>query len=103
MRLKRDVALKILANVSDWRRLRNEAFRRSAELLESRASHAKGLSSTIAQLFVAAGDNERAIAWLQRGVDGRDRGLATLKTLPVWDPLHRDPRFQELLRRMKLS
>ena len=53
----------------------------------------------IAKIYAALNEKEMAFSWL-------DRGLATgaigsfYKDDPVWDPIRRDPRFADLLRRM---
>ncbi len=66
--------------------------------------------SIIAAFHVMIGENEEAIEWLERayatrGDPGRTAGwfLPFLKVHPVFDPIHPDPRFQDLLRRMNFS
>jgi DNA-binding SARP family transcriptional activator/TolB-like protein len=55
----------------------------------------------IAAVYTGLGETDEAIAWLQKGFDERDGDMVLLKTWPVWDPLRSDPRFQEMLRRMR--
>jgi hypothetical protein len=55
----------------------------------------------IAGVYVLAGDNGRALEWLERAYEGRDPNLPYLR-LPMYDPLRSEPRFQDLMRRMKL-
>ena len=52
------------------------------------------------QLRLAA-DYDRAFEWLGQAVDHRDGGLL-LKANPIYDPLRADPRYLDLLRRMRL-
>jgi len=55
----------------------------------------------IAEVYVALGDNDEAMRWLERGYKERDLWLALLNVWPRFDPLRSDPRFQDLVRRMK--
>ncbi len=41
-----------------------------------------------------------AFAWLERGYRERDPPMSLLKAVPFFDPVHADPRFQDLLRRI---
>ena len=48
-----------------------------------------------------------AFCWLEQayerqGLIGSEPGLTTLKVNPMLDPLHSDPRFKDLLRRVGL-
>ncbi len=40
------------------------------------------------------------MTWLERAYDERDPGLSGAKGNPYLAPLHSDPRFQDLLRRI---
>ena len=60
-------------------------------------------ASVVAGAFAAVGDNEEALAWLERAYAEHDNGLTGLKVDPGWDPLRNDPRFQSLLRRVGLT
>jgi non-specific serine/threonine protein kinase len=53
-------------------------------------------------VFVGLGDYSRAIEWLENGYRQRDSAMAQLRVQPWFEPLYPDPRFQDLLRRMKL-
>jgi len=55
----------------------------------------------IAQRYLDAGDFDRAIDWLEKAYEERDPFLPYI-TLPLYDPLRSDPRFQDLLRRIGL-
>jgi TolB-like protein/Flp pilus assembly protein TadD len=56
---------------------------------------------TIAELYIGLGDKDRAIQWLGKAVDQHEIRLS-LKTDPLFDAIRSDPRFEALLRRMKL-
>jgi serine/threonine protein kinase/Tfp pilus assembly protein PilF len=73
-----------------------------SELEARRAEHyvsAWGLASIYSRL----GDRESALAWLERAWDEHDSTLAWLKVHPRFDPLRREPRFEELMRKLGLS
>ena len=53
-----------------------------------------------ALVHVALGDTEQAIDALEKAYEERTGVMIFLKVEPMWDPLHPDPRFQALLRRM---
>jgi Tfp pilus assembly protein PilF len=48
-------------------------------------------------------DNDQAMAWLLKARAQHAQILTTLKVDPVFDPLRSDPRFQTLLRTVRLS
>ena len=56
----------------------------------------------IAGIYVGLGDRASAIAALNNAVEERSSWLPWLKVEPKWDPLHGDPHFNELLRRVGL-
>jgi len=56
----------------------------------------------IAQIYIGLGDKDSAFAWLNKAVDQRDLDETLLWDSP-YQPLRSDPRFRDLLRRMKLT
>jgi len=46
---------------------------------------------------------DRAFEWLDRAVDARDQIMMPIKSYVFFDPIRADPRFQALLRKMKLE
>jgi len=50
--------------------------------------------------YAALGDTDRAFAQLEKAYEDRCQYLVFLKVAPGYDPMHSDPRFQDLLRRM---
>jgi tetratricopeptide (TPR) repeat protein len=53
--------------------------------------------------YMALGEKEQSIAWLEKAYSQHSNLLTTLKVDPVFDPLRGDPRFQNLLRRVGLT
>ncbi len=54
----------------------------------------------VAKSCVFVGDKECAFEWLERGFEERDDLMIYLNVEPVFDSLHSDPRFQDLVRRV---
>jgi eukaryotic-like serine/threonine-protein kinase len=50
--------------------------------------------------YLGLGDYERTIEWLMNGYQQRDSGLPHIGMFRAFKPLHPDPRFQDLLRRL---
>jgi TolB-like protein/DNA-binding winged helix-turn-helix (wHTH) protein/tetratricopeptide (TPR) repeat protein len=57
---------------------------------------------TIALAYIDLGDKDRTLEWLNKAYQERSNGLYGVVISPSLDPLHSDPRFQNLLRRMDL-
>jgi len=56
----------------------------------------------IAMIYEGLGDKEHAFAFLEKAVTDRDSNIAQIKVEPIFDGLHSDPRFADLLRRIGL-
>jgi tetratricopeptide (TPR) repeat protein len=56
----------------------------------------------IANLYLALGDQERGMEWLEKAYEERSTSEIFLKANPGFDPLRADPRFKALLRHMNL-
>jgi serine/threonine protein kinase/Tfp pilus assembly protein PilF len=56
-----------------------------------------------ALLYTGLGEKDLALEWLEKAYDERQPYLYLLKVEPVFDGLHSDPRFQDLLRRLGLA
>jgi TolB-like protein/Flp pilus assembly protein TadD len=54
-------------------------------------------------VHLGLGENERALEWLEAGMERRHMSLSGLKVHPVYDPLRDEPRFQALLERLGLG
>jgi hypothetical protein len=59
-------------------------------------------ASAIAHVYIGIGDKDRAFEWMSKAVDQKDLGL-TLQWDSLYDSLRSDPRYMDLLRRMKLA
>jgi TolB-like protein/DNA-binding winged helix-turn-helix (wHTH) protein len=57
----------------------------------------------IAGLYSRLGDTNQALDWLERAYEERDMSLILLNVDPSWKPLRSEPRFRDLLRRMRLE
>jgi serine/threonine protein kinase/Tfp pilus assembly protein PilF len=62
----------------------------------------KELSETqIAKVYIALGDNDQAFKWLNKAFENRDSALVYLAIDSIYDSIHNDPRYQELLKKMR--
>lgn len=57
----------------------------------------------IALIYAGFGENEKAMDWLEKAYADRSNGLVFLKVDPELDSLRSNPRFKELLVKMRLS
>jgi tetratricopeptide (TPR) repeat protein len=56
----------------------------------------------LAILYASVGEPERTIEYLRKAYDDRDGGMIFLAVAKEFNPVRSDPRFKELLQRMKL-
>lgn len=56
-----------------------------------------------AEVLAALGDYDAAFTSLYRALDRRDSWLLFIKSDPIFDEMHRDPRWEDVLRRMHLG
>jgi predicted negative regulator of RcsB-dependent stress response len=61
------------------------------------------LGTHIAAIYAALGNKDEALAWLKKACDEHEQGVVDLKVNPRLDTLRADPRFVDLLRRVKLA
>jgi len=57
----------------------------------------------LAHVYVALGEHEKALTELELDYDARAIEMDNVRNDPAFDPLHREPRFQEILRKMNLN
>jgi Tfp pilus assembly protein PilF len=57
---------------------------------------------SFALIYMGLGDNDRAFEWLNKTFDENPYRISFIKVNPRFDSLRSDPRFTDLLRRMKL-
>jgi TolB-like protein/DNA-binding winged helix-turn-helix (wHTH) protein/Flp pilus assembly protein TadD len=79
---------------------RKEEAMKIAQDLESRQSENSPTDASIALIYIGLGDNDRAMAWLNKAYQARFNPSILMR--PVFDPLRSDPRFQDLLHRIGL-
>jgi len=80
---------------------RDEALNLLADL-ERRAASAYVSPVAFATLHLALGDHTQALDWSERAYAERRGWLAYFRVNPLLDPLRAEPRFQELVRKLKL-
>jgi serine/threonine protein kinase/Tfp pilus assembly protein PilF len=56
-----------------------------------------------AKIYSALGENDLAFEWLEKAYEKRDTAMVTILTDESFKGIHRDPRFDELLGKMKLK
>ena len=49
------------------------------------------------------GEKEKSFEWLQKAYEEHDSGLVSVAVEPMFETVRSDPRFKDLLRRLKLS
>jgi hypothetical protein len=78
------------------------ALRRLAETLVTRSQTTFVTPWQIATLFTRAGMNKEAIDWLEKAYQAHDQNMPYISVDPIFDELRNEPRFQDILRGMKL-
>jgi hypothetical protein len=53
--------------------------------------------------YVGMGKREESFDWLEKAYEDHSNSLTGLKVNPAYDWLRPDPRFQELMRRVRLA
>ncbi len=79
-----------------------EARRILAELTEARATRVVSAWG-IAVVHASLGDIDEAFRWLEIAVEERSSGLIMLRAHPRLDPIRKDPRYREMVRRVGLE
>ncbi len=76
-------------------------------MIEDKALWAQGdaerLLWSIATTYAALGEKDQALDWLERAYEARLGILVYVKVEPLLYPLHGEPRFQALLKKMGLD
>ncbi len=75
------------------------------QLEDQKAQEEKGDPDygVLAGISIELGQNEQAMAYLEKAVDQNRFTLITLKVNPRYDPLRGDPRFHDLMKRVGLN
>ena len=63
----------------------------------------KSAPSYLAKIDMLLGEHERAIEMIQLGYKLRDASLQWVNTDFIFDPLRKDPRFKDIIRKMNLD
>jgi DNA-binding winged helix-turn-helix (wHTH) protein/TolB-like protein/tetratricopeptide (TPR) repeat protein len=79
-----------------------EAARQTLTRLVERSHHEYVPAFNMALICVGLGDIRNALDWLEKAYQERDTQMMYVKTDPLLEPLHSNPRFGALLRRMQL-
>jgi len=56
----------------------------------------------MALVYIAFGDNEMALQWLQKSYANHEESLCSINIDTKWDPVHSDPRFIDILKKTGL-
>jgi len=81
---------------------RREALRLVDEL-KRRQQTSYVAAAPFVHAYLGLGDNEQALAWLERAYKEQSNILQLLKVHPYFDPLRGDPRFTDLVHRVGLD
>jgi tetratricopeptide (TPR) repeat protein len=73
------------------------------EGLTELSKHGYVSSYSVAQTYARLGEKDQTLTWLEKAYQEHDSGLVSLRVEPMFDTVRSDPRFQDLLKRMKLS
>jgi hypothetical protein len=65
--------------------------------------HGRNASFDFAVAYSNLGDKDRAFQWLEKSYQEHSAWMAELKINPMNDPLRSDPRFEALVKRVKLE
>jgi len=76
-------------------------MRKAADTLAARSRKTFVLPWDVASWYAYAGDRDQCLKWLERAYEGRDPNLPYL-WFPDFDFVRSDPRFRDLLKRIKL-
>ena len=70
--------------------------------LEDKYARREAIGQDLAAVYAGLGDKDKAFEWLEKDFEIRDGKLAETRFFPTYIPLHNDPRYKDLLRRMNL-
>ena len=96
----------------EWEKLADRAFvyhalnreqDSNSALADLIAKHGADSAYQIAQVYAFRGDFDKSFEWLERAYVQRDPGLPAIKIDPDLKSIRQDPRYTELLKRMRLA
>lgn len=82
---------------------RTQDARRMLDVLDDVAAERPVIPMQRAMIHMGLGEHERALELLEQNLDEPTNEMRLLKVEPLFDPLHGDPRFHDVLRRVGLS
>jgi TolB-like protein/Tfp pilus assembly protein PilF len=71
--------------------------------LHERAAQGYVPPTSFAWIHLGLGEIDSAFEWLDRAIEARDQFIMPIKSYWFFDPIRSDPRFAELLRKMRLE
>jgi hypothetical protein len=72
----------------------------AAEFERLSASNA-ALANFASRIYIALGDYDHGLELMNRAIDAEAMPIF-YKDQPLWNPIRRDPRFQDILRRLRV-
>ena len=81
---------------------KDEAMKLLTEYLGQRKPRGSWEGWFLGEIYAALGDKDEAFRWLEAAVNERMTFIPWMRQNPAYAPLRTDPRFQDLVRRMKL-
>lgn len=78
------------------------AIRRAADAFATQVRTQNVASFDLVSLYVFLGDHDQAMEWLERAYELHEPNMPYIGVSPHLDELRGDPRFQDLMRRMRL-
>jgi hypothetical protein len=78
------------------------ALTKAIEVREAQRKSSYWSAYDIADLYAGLGEKDEVFRWLNAAYEERDYQMEGLKTDPLLDPVHSDPRFAELVRKVGL-
>ena len=91
----------VLGGKSAFDQERRKILKTKLDLLRKKPKSDLPGSVTFATRYAAIGDAYMAVQYLEQAYSERSPRLTWIKSSSDWEPLHNDPRYQDLIRRMK--
>ena len=80
-----------------------EQARRAVAKLEQASDSRPDRTQTLLIAYAGTRQKERVIELLQKAYTERSTAVVDIKVDPMYDPIRSDPRFRDLLRRLRLE
>jgi adenylate cyclase len=78
-----------------------EKARRTLATLEEVPESRPERTASLLFAYVGTGQKERVFELLQKAYSEHSNAVVQIKVDPIYDPIRNDPRFQDLLRRLR--